>query len=319
MRIFLLFLVVFLTCPLGAQSDGSVSFRQANQELNSLYKSGNFEAALKHAEKLIEASVKEFGPESYEAANAYRDAGIVLKKLNRYKGSVDKFQKAIEILLKIPSEKGYDLIDTYQHLGTSQMFAERYKDAKASYEKALEIAEARNGVGSKESFNPTLNLANFFARIKKIELAQQYYLTSYELAHKHFASDLSQTFLIQDSVVCLFDAVTNEKQRKAFDEEYEKRWARVKSNNLGSVINGKALSLPKPAYPRGAVSRIAGRVAVRVTIDEEGYVIEARAVCGAPILAEASIKAAFQARFSPTFLNNKPLKVIGIISYNFLP
>jgi protein TonB len=87
----------------------------------------------------------------------------------------------------------------------------------------------------------------------------------------------------------------------------------------GGVLNGKAISLPKPPYPAIArAARAAGTVTVQVTIDEEGNVISARAVGGPPLLQAAAVAAARQAKFSPTKLSGQPVKVTGVISYNFV-
>jgi len=87
----------------------------------------------------------------------------------------------------------------------------------------------------------------------------------------------------------------------------------------GGVLNGKALELPKPAYP--AIARAAhasGTVVVQVLIDEDGYVIAARAISGHPLLQAASVAAALEARFSPTTVAGKLVKVSGMIQYNFI-
>lgn len=84
------------------------------------------------------------------------------------------------------------------------------------------------------------------------------------------------------------------------------------------VINGKAISLPKPPYPLAAQSiRASGDVSVQVTIDESGRVISAKAVSGHPLLKAVSETAARNARFNPTLLSNQPVKVTGIIIYKF--
>jgi protein TonB len=86
----------------------------------------------------------------------------------------------------------------------------------------------------------------------------------------------------------------------------------------GGVLNGKAISLPKPAYPPIAKSaHAAGTVVVQVTIDETGKVISAKAISGHPLLQQAAVQAAYQARFSPTQLSGQPVKVTGQINYNF--
>jgi len=87
----------------------------------------------------------------------------------------------------------------------------------------------------------------------------------------------------------------------------------------GGVLNGKALSLPHPPYPAIArAARASGTVVVQVTIDENGQVISARAVSGHPLLQAVAVAAARQARFSPTKLSGQPVKVTGVITYNFV-
>jgi protein TonB len=86
----------------------------------------------------------------------------------------------------------------------------------------------------------------------------------------------------------------------------------------GGILNGKALSLPAPAYPDAARRmRLTGLVEVEVVIDMNGKVISAKAVKGPSLLAAAAEQAAKQARFTPTLLSGQPVKVSGIITYNF--
>lgn len=85
------------------------------------------------------------------------------------------------------------------------------------------------------------------------------------------------------------------------------------------VLNSKALLLPKPPYPQLAKQiRLQGMVTVQVLIDESGKVLSAKALSGHPMLVPDSQKAAMQARFSPTTINGQPVKVSGVITYNFV-
>ena len=85
------------------------------------------------------------------------------------------------------------------------------------------------------------------------------------------------------------------------------------------VINGEALSLPKPPYPPIARQlRIQGTVNVQVVVDETGRVISAKAVLGNAALMHAAQQAAMNARFSPTKIGEQPVKVSGVIIYNFV-
>ena len=85
------------------------------------------------------------------------------------------------------------------------------------------------------------------------------------------------------------------------------------------VVNGMATHLPKPIYSAIAkAAHASGTVTVQVLIDEQGKVISARALSGNPLLQRESVQAAYQARFSPTLLSQQPVKVSGIITYNFV-
>jgi protein TonB len=87
----------------------------------------------------------------------------------------------------------------------------------------------------------------------------------------------------------------------------------------GGVLNGKATSLPKPPYPAAARAvRASGAVNVQVTIDESGSVVSASAVSGHPLLKQAAVAAARQARFAPTTLSGQAVSVTGVIVYNFI-
>ena len=87
----------------------------------------------------------------------------------------------------------------------------------------------------------------------------------------------------------------------------------------GGVLNGRAISKPPPAYPVEArAARASGVVTVQIIVDEVGAVISARAVNGHPLLQPAAVQAAYQARFTPTLLSGVPVKVSGVITYNFV-
>jgi TonB family protein len=95
----------------------------------------------------------------------------------------------------------------------------------------------------------------------------------------------------------------------------------------GGVLNGKAVSLLKPPYPPAARAvRATGTVSVQVVIDTDGKVFSARATSGHPLLQRAAVSAACGSTFSPTLLRENegsgeyhPVRVAGIITYNFVP
>ncbi len=82
----------------------------------------------------------------------------------------------------------------------------------------------------------------------------------------------------------------------------------------GGMLNGKAIYLPQPEAPSGEAT---GVVLVQILIDEQGTVIEAKAVSGPQHLQAAAVNAAKLARFTPTTLMGEAVKVAGTLSYNF--
>ena len=87
----------------------------------------------------------------------------------------------------------------------------------------------------------------------------------------------------------------------------------------GGVLNGKALSLPTPKYPAAAMAiKATGMVTVQVTVDTNGVIFSAVPISGHPLLRASARNAACSSRFSPTLLIGEPVKVTGVIVYNFV-
>jgi len=85
------------------------------------------------------------------------------------------------------------------------------------------------------------------------------------------------------------------------------------------VLVSKAISLPQPVYPPIARQIGAhGTVLVQILVDENGKVLTAQSVSGHPTLLGAAKEAALRARFTPTVLNGVPVKIQGVITYNFI-
>jgi protein TonB len=87
----------------------------------------------------------------------------------------------------------------------------------------------------------------------------------------------------------------------------------------GGILDRRVRSAPRPDYPAIAkAARAQGTVAVRILVDEQGNVVSAEAVSGHPLLRPAAVEAARNARFAPTRLSGRPVKVAGHLTYNFV-
>src|SRR5262245_4926693 len=87
----------------------------------------------------------------------------------------------------------------------------------------------------------------------------------------------------------------------------------------GGVLPGMALKKVTPVYPAIArTTRVSGTVRIQVLISEAGNVISAEVLDGHPLLQDAALKAAKQWIFKPTELTGVPVKVQGVLSFNFV-
>ncbi|MBS1787798.1 MAG: energy transducer TonB [Acidobacteria bacterium] len=101
-------------------------------------------------------------------------------------------------------------------------------------------------------------------------------------------------------------------------EGAEAKPAPKKINVSGGVLQGSAIKKVQPDYPLEAkMSRIQGLVQIQVIISEEGKVIEANVISGPEELREAALNAARQWEFKRIELSGVPVKVQGVLNFNF--
>lgn len=85
------------------------------------------------------------------------------------------------------------------------------------------------------------------------------------------------------------------------------------------VLQGNAINRITPPYPEIAKrARIQGAVQILVTISEEGKVTDATTISGPPLLRAAAIDAARKWYFTPTRIGSVPVKLQGVLTFNFV-
>lgn len=86
---------------------------------------------------------------------------------------------------------------------------------------------------------------------------------------------------------------------------------------LGGVLNDIAVSLPAPDPEAVAKANESGTVTVEVLVNEKGQVTASSVVSGPQPLWRAAGDAARQAKFDPPLHNGEPVKVAGVLTYEF--
>jgi TonB family protein len=98
------------------------------------------------------------------------------------------------------------------------------------------------------------------------------------------------------------------------EPESVKKTIRVSSR----VLQDNAIRRTQPTYPPTAQQeRISGAVEVEVLTDESGNVISAKTRSGHPLLRQAALEAARKWKFRPTLVNGQPVRVTGVLVFDF--
>ncbi len=322
MKKLLITIILLTVCSAHAQTDEKETLKQINQQLVSNYQKQKFDEAIKLGQQAVDLSLKIYGEKNIETAVAYTNLGVIYRDKEKFKESIENLQKAVNTYENIPDLKSGKQVTAYEVLAVSQILGGLNKEAELNYLKAIETAESKFGKESKESSSPILNLANLYARDRNFEKADDYYLRSYALAIKHYGKAGKEIEQIEDSRICFLTVqgfnFSKSETLNAFYEKKKQLFGDIPE--YGESLNAKAKILPKPEVPPEVRSqRLGGSIPVRVKIDEQGNVIEAKTVCGNPILGKASEEAVKKARFETVLVNGKPIKYSGIVIYAYIP
>jgi TonB family protein len=323
--VFLLFLVVGLACKnnpftqFSKQYNCVVTGETEPRSAEDFIKRGGYHFNRKEYQCYVDACSEAVRLEPKNAkAISCRGSGYFFQK--DYDKAIADQTKAIEI---DPTDRMF-----YSRRGAAYEEKKLYSEALADYEKSLELSESdRHKSFSLESIanllyekgEPDAALTRIDEAIKLVDDDYWNYKTRAKIYKKLGKNDLAEA---DEQKAKELDADKKDKTTSESADTPQPSGSNqnaVPTNSVsGGVLNGKATSLPKPAYPPAAKAvRASGAVNVQVVVDEKGNVTSASAVSGHPLLRSAAEQAAKQAKFSPTLLSGKPVKVSGILVYNF--
>lgn len=322
----------------GAQtmSDEEI-LRQANRGLSESFYARDFDKALLYARQVLELNLKIYGADNRETAIAYSNLGKLYYLKEKHRDAFENYEKALEIYKKDSAKNAAVIASLMQSVGDvlmsdlTNLDRERAEKAERMYSESLAILENKSGADAREALPLLKSSTEFYAYRsredeKLVDKTQALFIRYYLTTAKYDPADTDALQTIEDGFLCfLSSSVRSQKQAAERHKQFAEAVAATRRTDnasivKGEVLNGKAIKFEIPEYPKAARAvRASGRVMVRVLIDEQGSVISAKSFCGHPLLRAASAQAASKAKFSPTLLDGKPYKVVGIIVYNFKP
>lgn len=294
--------------------------RRLNQKVVELYKDGKIDEALALAKRVLEIREKALGKEHPLVTEALLNLAELNLSKSYYRQSLAFYERILKNTEKQAGPDDASIIVLLDKMAYLRYMIGDFTGSENYYKRSLAINEKIYGPESEQSAQALYNLAEFFRFTNSYQRAEPLYRRALAIRDKTLKPDDPKLVRTSERFRCLLFQSEQPDKLKAFEAE---RLALYKSNNPDApveIINGKALSLPKPSYPPEAkAARAKGVVAIKVTIDESGSVIKAEDMCGGySWLIKAAREAAFKARFSPTIVSGQPVKVTGVITYRFL-
>ena len=210
------------------------------------------------------------------------------------------------------TERDRSNAEAYYHLANSYFRMSRVKDAAKAYQRAVELKPdhylAHNNLGTAQH-----SLRQFKEAIESYKEALR--------IKPDYPEALLGLGVVYLELKDQDGALEQHRRLSALDvERADKLYSYINNKKITlEVLNGKALYLAKPSYPPIArQGHASGLVIVWVSIDETGKVVSASVLAGHPLLRAGALVAAKQSNFSPTMVEGRPVRVTGVIHYNFL-
>ena len=327
----------------GASAAEVAEDSQLSTSLVELYKAGKFDEALPVARHLLELREKMFGPEDPLVGIALNNLAEIFLAKKKNDEAQRLYRRSLGILERDPAANSLSLINVLERLADFAFEKRDYKGSSAFLARALALKEVAVGKDDPALIPLLHHFANTLQAQRQFDQAEPIYLRSLTIAEQRLGKRAPATISMMKDFACLdlrarkaspIGAQDKEKSESDPVASLKRRascWLFGFKDNCDispssgtqipdTIVNGRAVSLPRPAYPLPARQEgAAGMVFVAVRIDEEGRVLEAKTVCGGhPLLLEAAKISARAAKFTPTTVGGKPQQVEGVITYNFV-
>lgn len=319
-----IFLVVASFAQPTTNEPNSIAVEEAkslNAQVVKLYREGKYDEAIPPAKRALEIWEKERGKESQQAATSLLNLAEIYRGKKSYTEAESFYRKVLKIEEKRLGENGPELCRLLINLGWMQHVNAHTADAESSFKRAITIKEKDRGVDHPEVSNALSNLATFYQKIGKPKNSLPIYERMIAIREKAPGDNSRDLIELMEECQCALnqsgkhsDADKMQQRITQISERISGEPARVS----GSVLQGVATRKVPPEFPQAAkAERLSGIVYIKVVIDEDGKVTDAKILCGPDLLAVASLDAARKWRFKPTTLSGVAVKVQGVLTFNF--
>lgn len=321
----------------------SFAFSQTSEQKERIILTGEQKAKLDEASRLNQSAIKLYNTEKYD--EAFRLAQQVLQIREPLLGKQDEqvlaamfnlasiqlmrgraleakslFERVVAGYERSGGADNLKLVPVLDQLAVAYYRLEQPQDTERAYQRSLAIREKAFGNNHKEIAVSLRNLAEFYEFQQDYKQAEPLYQRLVGVRKKYADPETIADAL--ERYACLLRKTKRPNEAEEFENQAREidQDKRLKPQfSAAGVLNGKAIRLTQPPYPVEAqTQRASGKVTVRVLISESGTVIRACALEGPRLLMQVSENAAYHSKFSPTLIGDRPVKVTGLLIYNFV-
>ena len=150
----------------------------------------NFDEADISAKRVIEMTIRVYGPVSHETAKALNNLGFVQNNIGQYDAAIQNFTSAIEIIEALEDRLNSSLVNPLRGLGAAQLGGGRPDLAARTFDRATHITHVNEGPHNVEQVEILEALAEANVRRGDLEAARDVLDRIHILNVRHFEDDM---------------------------------------------------------------------------------------------------------------------------------
>ena len=133
------------TVPVAEEETATEAIEAGEQQITEDEMLREFDEADISAKRVVEMTIRFYGPQSHEAAKALNNLAIVQHNNGQYAAAIQNFSSSIEILEVVRDRLNEELVNPLKGLGAAQLGNGRPDLAAASFNRATHITHVNEG------------------------------------------------------------------------------------------------------------------------------------------------------------------------------
>ena len=141
------------------------------------------------AKRIVQMTIKLYGPESLEASKALNNLALVQSRIGQHDAAIQNFESAIDIIETVEDRLNHLLVNPLKGLGSAQLQSGRPDLAIRSFDRARHITHVNEGPHNLDQVELLESMAEATLRAGDVEGARDILDSIYVLNARHFEND----------------------------------------------------------------------------------------------------------------------------------